>query len=212
MTNICENLDNNPWGYVVKNNILLFTKGPLSQWWGAFKGQNHPFTMSLDTLSSIYETFDDPFNWVSISQPFIEQYSKKYKNNEIVFNTAEQAMMFGKAILFDDFDTADKILKEKHPKIQKELGRSVKNFKEDMWNEVKLTWVSLVNKHKFSQHEDLMLFLKQTCKNYILAESAYWDKNWGIGLSYDDPKAWNVNTWEGENLLGKSLMRVRDYE
>ena len=35
-------------------------------------------------------------------------------------------------------------------------------------------------------------------------------KIWGIGLGPNDPKAWDVSTWEGQNLLGKVLMQVRD--
>jgi ribA/ribD-fused uncharacterized protein len=31
------------YGYVVKNGICLFQKGPLSQWWGGFQNQNGGF-------------------------------------------------------------------------------------------------------------------------------------------------------------------------
>ena len=31
------------YGYVVKNGICLFQKGPLSQWWGGFAGQSGSF-------------------------------------------------------------------------------------------------------------------------------------------------------------------------
>lgn len=36
------------------------------------------------------------------------------------------------------------------------------------------------------------------------------DKIWGIGLSKDDPKAWNKKTWRGRNLLGEALTKVRN--
>ena len=48
-------------------------------------------------------------------------------------------------------------------------------------------------------------------KNYIIAEASPWDKIWGIGLAAEDPKSWDVTTWEGENLLGKALMKARDF-
>jgi nicotinate (nicotinamide) nucleotide adenylyltransferase len=36
------------------------------------------------------------------------------------------------------------------------------------------------------------------------------DPVWGIGLAASDPRAQSFDSWKGENLLGKVLMRVRD--
>ena len=36
------------------------------------------------------------------------------------------------------------------------------------------------------------------------------DKIWGIGLAEDDPRAWNKKSWNGKNLLGEVLTRVRN--
>ena len=36
------------------------------------------------------------------------------------------------------------------------------------------------------------------------------DRIWGIGLTEDDPRAWNKKSWRGRNLLGEVLTRVRD--
>lgn len=33
---------------------------------------------------------------------------------------------------------------------------------------------------------------------------------WGIGLSEKDKRAWNKETWRGQNLLGEILTKVRD--
>lgn len=43
MSNIFEEVCEK-YGYVYKNNILLFQKGPLSQWWGGFKDQESEFS------------------------------------------------------------------------------------------------------------------------------------------------------------------------
>ena len=36
------------------------------------------------------------------------------------------------------------------------------------------------------------------------------DRIWGIGLTEDDPRAWNKKSWRGTNLLGEDLTRVSD--
>lgn len=36
------------------------------------------------------------------------------------------------------------------------------------------------------------------------------DRIWGIGLSKDDRRALNKETWKGQNLLGYILTRLRD--
>lgn len=36
------------------------------------------------------------------------------------------------------------------------------------------------------------------------------DTIWGIGLSEKDRRAWNRETWRGQNFLGEILTNVRD--
>lgn len=45
----------------------------------------------------------------------------------------------------------------------------------------------------------------------ILAECAVKDRIWGIGLSMWDEGRFDVQKWQGQNLLGYALMEVRDY-
>lgn len=187
------------YGYVVKNNLCLFQKGPLSNWWGGFKGQNGGFKMSW------FEIAKSPkmYNWVR---------SKGYSiADDYYWNCVEQYMMAFKAALFDDVTTFEKILKTSHPAQQKELGRSVVGFQPEVWDERKFWVVDDAIRAKFEQNYELEVFLSQFHPQTIFAEAAPWDKIWGIGLGPDDPKALDINTWEGHNLLGKliSLTRLR---
>ena len=43
-----------------------------------------------------------------------------------------------------------------------------------------------------------------------MAECAVRDRIWGIGLAMHDPERLNVAQWKGQNLLGYTLMLVRD--
>ena len=80
------------------------------------------------------------------------------------YNCCEQYMMAEKAILFNDKDTLVKILGAKKPRMQKQLGREVKNFDENKWKEHCFDIVAKGNYYKFKQHPDLKtkLFTKRS--------------------------------------------------
>ncbi len=118
-------------------------------------------------------------------------------------------MMYKKALLFEDLSTAEKILQTDDPKKQKALGRKVNGFREDIWNIHKFDIVVKGNLLKFSQNENLKKQLLAT-EDKILVEGSPYDKIWGVGLKWDDPKILNSANWKGENLLGMALMKTRD--
>ena len=62
---------------------------------------------------------------------------------------------------------------------------------------------------KFYQNKDLKNRLLDTGDS-LLAECAVNDRIWGIGLSMHDPERFCQAKWKGENLLGYTLMAVRD--
>lgn len=65
------------------------------------------------------------------------------------------------------------------------------------------------NLAKFTQNEALKNYLINTGKR-ILVEASPVDRIWGIGLTADSEKAKNPMLWNGLNLLGFALMKVRD--
>ena len=125
------------------------------------------------------------------------------------FNCAEQFMMFTKATLFGDLQTADQIMVESNPRKQKALGRQIQGYVDTVWQ---------------SQAEDLMfpgLFAKFTqdpdrkaaflaTDNTLLVEASPDDVVWGIGLEESDPRCLDPKEWLGQNKLGRVLTRVRE--
>ena len=61
---------------------------------------------------------------------------------------------------------------------------------------------------KFSQNEDLKEKLLATGED-VLGEHSKSDRIWGIGRSMDDERRFDISKWNGQNLLGFTLMRVR---
>jgi len=127
----------------------------------------------------------------------------------IRFTSMEQYMMYQKAIYFKDNDIAGQILSTENVGKIKALGRSVKGYEDILWNGVRQIIVSDGLLEKFRQNEALKQKLLDT-GNAVLAECAVQDKIWGIGLSMKDEKRFDIHTWRGQNLLGFSLMIVRE--
>lgn len=139
---------------------------------------------------------------------FSNWYPATFSVDNITFNCAEQYMMYMKAKTFGDAVSADLILQAKDPMVQKKLGRSVANFNEAEWDKVKENIVFNACFAKYSQNSDLFTELVNT-KELILVEASPYDKIWGIGMAADHPDATNESKWQGQNLLGKALMKVR---
>ena len=55
----------------------------------------------------------------------------------IRYSTAEQYMMAKKALLFNDYDIYNQVLKENDPQKCKKLGKLVHNFNSHRWDECK---------------------------------------------------------------------------
>lgn len=194
--------------YPVINNIILFYRKEFSQWHGALSdGLTAPFKIDISDWNPFFRHWMDYDEFLTeFDVEFTDDFWDGYQHT---FTTAEHAMMFGKAIIFRDWNTANQILTTVHPKDVKDLGRQVKNYEQSYWDKVKLDLVTMINKQKFSQNTELKELLVKTGQ-YILAEASKYDSVWGIGLSANHPDAGNVDTWKGQNLLGRALMRVRE--
>lgn len=126
----------------------------------------------------------------------------------LFFNCAEQFMMYHKAYLFNDESCMNAILSAEDPKNQKAIGREVKNYNEDAWNEINQDVVTYGNLLKFQQNPELLKFILDTRGKYLVEASPY-DAKWGIGLAAGDPRIEDQSIW-GSNLLGKCIMSARD--
>ena len=112
-------------------------------------------------------------------------YHSDFMVDGMKFSSMEQFMMYRKAVCFHDNLIAKQILETEDVAAIKALGREVSNY------------------------DDLKQKLKST-GTAILAECAVRDRIWGIGLSMHDPRRMNPKQWNGKNLLGYTLMMVRD--
>jgi ribA/ribD-fused uncharacterized protein len=145
-------------------------------------------------------------------------YSNWYKTklcdivHGIDFPNSEQAYMWHKARFFNDVKS-QKLLENfnLHPREAKEIGRGISGYDELSWRAVRYGFMVLVNLDKFQDNKSLLEQLLAT-GNLTLVEASPVDKIWGIGLGLDTPDNILVDEskWQGQNLLGKALMEVRE--
>ena len=145
-----------------------------------------------------------------VSKGCLSQWQKcKFTVDGVSYNCAEQYMMAEKARIFGDEETRQRIMKEDSPDVIKQLGREVKGFDPDVWDQHKFDVVVKGNLAKFGQNESLLKFLLGT-GSAILVEASPYDRVWGIGMKEDNKDAMDAEKWYGINLLGFALMVVRD--
>jgi ribA/ribD-fused uncharacterized protein len=148
------------------------------------------------------------FFWGSDS-PFSNWYMSPFVHGGVQYNCSEQYMMYQKARLFKDFDVAEMILEQSHPRKQKFLGRQVRGYEDCLWMaECQPIMVAGLTS-KFLQCTYCLTSLLDT-EDSIIVEASPYDRIWGIGMAEDDPRATDPTKWEGKNLLGIVLMEVRD--
>ena len=135
-------------------------------------------------------------------------YLSQFTVEDITFSSMEQYMMYEKAVLFHDKETAEKILQTTDVAEIKTLGRNVRHFDDTIWirEREKIVYKGVLE--KFCQNDELAKKLEETGEDTI-AECAVKDRIWGIGLSMRDKNRFCMNKWRGQNLLGKILMQVR---
>lgn len=134
-------------------------------------------------------------------------YPCEFEFNDKMFNFSEQCFMYQKALLFNDFGFAEQILNETDVRQIKALGRKVKDFDNELWDKHKEDFMYNACYAKFSQNDELKDFLLNT-GNREIVEASPVDNIWGIGFSSDRAME-NIDKW-GQNLLGKTLMKVRE--
>lgn len=136
---------------------------------------------------------------------FSNWYPSHFVHKDTAFTCGEQMMMWGKAMLMEDEESAELILQTTSPKEMKQLGRQVKDFNEGLWNVYKYQLVKEGLRSRFSQDMEARRLLKKV-KGKILVEASPYDRIWGIGFSEENALK-NKNRW-GENLLGKILTEL----
>lgn len=169
---------------------------------------------ALHARQSAGEKLDFLFFWGHKGQgvgPWIlsQWWPARFQVASIEYATAEHWMMAQKARLFDDNEAFNAVLSADTPGKAKAIGRRVRGFDDETWNDHRFAIVRTGNVEKFKQNPDLLRWLLQTDER-ILVEASPVDSVWGIGIAKDAAGIDEVHNWKGQNLLGFALGEARD--
>ncbi|BFU24632.1 protein T24A6.7, putative [Entamoeba histolytica HM-3:IMSS] len=137
-------------------------------------------------------------------------YPSEFDYDGIHYYFCEQFLMGCKAKLFGDDQIFKLILDSRNPYEMKKLGKKVKGFNQEVWDEYKAAVMFEGGLAKFTQNPQLRRFLMETGDD-ILVEASKFDAVWGIKMEESDERANDPHQWCGENILGFTLMSIRDY-
>ena len=138
-------------------------------------------------------------------------FDAEYEGETYRFFNTEQYFMFVKAKTFGDEEIAKRILKEgENPKVAKALGRQVKNYDDNVWNEKRYQVMVDANLHKYKASmvcREELLNAEYEGKHFV--EASPFDGIWGIKCGENEALD-DESNWKGLNLLGKALDEVRE--
>ena len=156
------------------------------------------------------EKFYENENGVYFKSGYPSQwYIAYFTIDNIVYNCCEKYMMAEKARFFNDTEIEQLIMNSDDPKEHKKLGRNVKNFDADKWNEVVDNIVYKANYAKFTQNLNLKNKLLAT-GGKIYVECSPYDAIWGNGMNISETLNTAIENWRGTNRLGLAIMKVRN--
>ncbi len=150
-----------------------------------------------------------PAVFLFMKGPFSQFHPSNFTVDGRSYVCAEQYMHAQKARLFGDEAMAERIMRSDSPHEHKLMGGRVSGFDGETWDARKVAIVTAGSLAKFGQNAGLRRRLLDT-GDAILAEANPKDFIWGIGLGENDPAARDPANWQGLNLLGQVLMRVRE--
>ena len=158
---------------------------------------------NIDNFLGFYSEKDPVTGYLS------NWYRCSFKINGLTFSSSEQYMMYMKAVTFGDSIQKEAIMATDDPGTIKACGKSVSNFDGAIWNGIRQFVMFDALMAKFGQNEELKEKLLST-GDAVLAECSPKDIIWGIGLPLGDEGCTDTYKWRGQNLLGFTLMTVRN--
>jgi hypothetical protein len=126
----------------------------------------------------------------------------------VLYHSVGQFVEAEKARIFRDMNSRERILMADSRQEILELGKRIKDFDGGVWSKYRNAVALYGNYHKFTQNEKCKKALLDTRGLIIVYDCK--ETEWGIEYDRTDERIQNPENWELDNLLGYSLMTIRD--
>lgn len=141
------------------------------------------------------------------ASPFSNFCKSPFVKDGVQYSCGEQYIQAQKAQIFDDDIAHGRIMRAMSPFEMKKEGKRLRNFVGQVWEKEAEGVAYDACLAKFTQNHELKDALLATQDKQI--GEASMDPFWGVAMSLSDGNVLNCQTWSGQNILGKVLMRVR---
>lgn len=139
---------------------------------------------------------------------FSNHFLCNFSVGDIFFNSIEQFLAYRRATIAGDSALAQDALNSMDPVDSKKILTTLKTAQsEDTWLEKRHDVLFSGLYAKFTQNQPLMNYLLDSESRQLGKASR--DLTWGIGLTLTHKRVLDTSLWKGNNLLGKTLMEVR---
>lgn len=141
--------------------------------------------------------------------PFSNHYWAPFRANDTYYATVEQFLARERALFANNPGMAMKVLDTDDPV---DHSRMMYQMKEDgldvQWKQAVPEILEFGLTEKFRQNDAAREFLLESGHRKI--GEATLDAFWGIGMSLSDSRVFNFRRWSEINIMGKTLVKVRD--
>lgn len=128
---------------------------------------------------------------------------------KFTYSSLNQYFEHTKAIVFEDWGLAKKIMASDNPRRQRKLTKRIGIFSANFWVEHREEILKRGLLSKFQQNPELRkLLVREKCDLFVLADPK--DRVWGVGMKAEEAALTTEKDWIGRNLFGKALTEVRD--
>lgn len=139
---------------------------------------------------------------------FSNHYRSTFRVDYTDFDSMEQFLALSRARFANDQHLIDKALSSSDPADAKRILNLLRDAPgQPEWEEERHDILMSGLLAKFRQNQDLKKYLLSS-EDRQLGEASK-NMTWGIGMSLTDKNRLNTRYWKGDNLLGRSLMEVR---
>lgn len=131
-----------------------------------------------------------------------------FRIEDVSYHSVGHFMEAEKARIFRDMFARKRILCANSKQDILDLGKQIKGFDEKIWTKYRNAVALYGNYHKFKQNMDCKKALLDTKELILIYDSK--ETEWGIEYDRTDERIQNPENWYLDNLLGYSLMTIRD--